>query len=101
MTEYSLSIHMMYSTLSDSKLDEIVHVGEIQHQFLTCGNQQMQGHLLAQGIRVQQQRIRESQRHVDPSGSMMRRLRIIHHRHYHVNGPRALWHIYGNHKLIR
>ena len=48
MTEYNLSVHMMYPTLSDSELDEIV--GEIQHQFPTCGNQQMQGHLLAQGI---------------------------------------------------
>ena len=42
-----------------------------------------------------------SQRHVDPSGSLMRRLRVINQRQYHVNGPGTLWHVDGNHKLIR
>ena len=31
----------------------------------------------------------------------MRRLSVIGRRRYHVNGPCALWHIDGNHKLIR
>ena len=31
----------------------------------------------------------------------MHRLRVNGRRHYHVNGPGALWHIDGNHKLIR
>ena len=83
---YHLSIHMYYSAISD-ELDRVA--GE------------MQGHLLSRGIRIQQHRIRESQRRVDPSGSVMRRLGLIHRRQYHVNGPRALWHIDGNHKLIR
>ena len=61
----------------------------------------MQGHLLSRGLRVQQHRIRESQRRVDPAGSIMRQLKTIKHRQYHVNGPGALWHIDGNHKLIR
>ena len=99
MTEYNLSIHMLYTALTDDQLDGIV--SEIQHEFPTCGNRQMQGHLLARAVRVQQQRIRESQRRVDPSGSVMRRLRTINRRQYCVNGPGALWHIDGNHKLIR
>ena len=99
MTEYNLSVSAFYSELTDDQLDVIV--GEIQAQFPTCGNRQMQGHLLARGIRVQQHRIREAQRRVDPTGSLMRRLRTIHRRSYHVNGPLALWHIDGNHKLIR
>ena len=61
----------------------------------------MQGHLIARGLRVQQYRVRESQRHVDPCGSVMRRLKSIHRREYRVSGPLALWHIDGNHKLIR
>ena len=28
-------------------------------------------------------------------------MRVINRRHYHVAGPQCLWHIDGNHKLIR
>ena len=55
MTEFSLATRMYYT---DEQLDEIVC--EIQHAFPTCGNSQMQGHLISRGIRVQQQRFRES-----------------------------------------
>ena len=99
MSAYNLSTRMYFTVISDEQLDEIVR--EIQHSFPTCGNVQMQGHLVSRGIRIQQWRIRESQRRVDPAGSIMRRLRVIGRRRYHVNGPCALWHIDGNHKLIR
>ena len=99
MTEYDLSVHALYSQLTDQQLDEIVR--DIETQFPACGNRQMQGHLLARGIRVQQHQVRESQRCVDPSGSVMHRLRVINRRQYHVNVPGALWHIDGNHELIR
>ena len=90
MSDYNLTVRMFYANISDEELDRIV--AEIQQQFPTCGNRQMQGHLLSRGISV------ESQRRVDLAGSIMRRLRIIHRRRYHVNGPQALWHI---DKLIR
>ena len=99
MTEYDLSVRECYSNLTDEQLDGIVR--DIQVHFPTCGNRQMQGHLYTRGVRVQQQRVRESQRRVDPVSSVMRRLRTITRREYHVNGPGALWHIDGNHKLIR
>ena len=99
MAEYGISIRATYTTLSDEELDSIV--GRIQREFGLCGNWQMQGHLRAQGLRVQQSRVRESQRRVDPGGSIMRRLSSIHRRVYRVNGPLALWHMDGNHKLIR
>ena len=99
MERYDLSVRSLYASISDHELDVIV--GQIQEQFGLCGNRQMQGHLLAQGVRVQQQRIRESQRRVDPGGVVLRRLTSINRRRYRVNGPLALWHIDGNHKLIR
>lgn len=80
---YDLSVHRMYSQVTDQQLDGIVM--EVQNQFPTCGNQQMQGHLLAHGIMVQQHCIRELQRHIDPCGSVMRRLRAISRRQYCVN----------------
>ena len=99
MEQYELSVRALYSTLSDQDLDNVVR--SIQARFGLCGNRQMMGHLLAQGIRVQQHRIRESQRRVDPDGSVLRRLTTINRRQYSVRGPLALWHIDGNHKLIR
>ena len=99
MTTYNLSVRSFYSQISDAVLDATV--SEISAQFPTCGNRQMQGHLIARGVRVQQQRVRESMLRVDPGGAMMRRLSSINRRVYQVNGPLALWHIDGNHKLIR
>ena len=99
MSEYGLSIRATYSSISDQELDVVV--AGIQHQFPLCGYRQMQGHLAAQGLRIQQGRVRESQRRVDPGGCLMRRLSSINRRVYRVNGPLALWHIDGNHKLIR
>ena len=99
MTAYNLSLRNYYSQISDVDLDAIVT--EISAQFPNCGNRQMQGYLHARGVRVQQLRVREAQRRVDPGGSMMRRLSCINRRIYQVNGPLALWHVDGNHKLIR
>ena len=70
MSEYGLSVHALYSQITDIELDIIVT--GVQSQFPMCGNRQMQGHFLARGIRVQQHRIREAQRRVDPCGSVMR-----------------------------
>lgn len=99
MNEFSLSVHMQYSNISDDDLDVIVY--SIQNTFPMCGNLQMQGHLLSRGIRLQQVRVREAQRRVDPEGCIMRRLRVINRRQYKVPAPLSLWHIDGNHKLIR
>ena len=76
-------------------------VREIQSHFPTCGNRQMIGHLLARGYRVQQIRVREAQRRVDPQGAIVRRLHALNRRHYFVPAPRSLYHVDGNHKLIR
>ena len=45
MSEYGLSVHSLYTQLSDEELDEIV--ADVQTLFPTCGNRQMQGHLLS------------------------------------------------------
>ena len=99
MSEFGLSISGQYANVTDDYLDQVVR--SIQNEYPLCGNRLMRGHLLALGLRVQQQRIRESQRRVDHDGSMMRRLSTVYRRVYCVSGPKALYHIDGNHKLIR
>ena len=96
MSEYNLSIASTYSTITDAELDAIVC-----QQFYGWGNRQVYGSLVSLGVRVPHQRVRESQRRVDPEGSIMRRLNRVQRRRYSVPGPQHLWHMDGNHKLIR
>ena len=99
MSEYGLSISAQYSILTDYELDSIV--SDIQSQFPMCGNRQMQGHLLSRRYRVQQTRIREAQRRIDPQGAIIRWLHALNRREYNVPAPHSLYHIDGHHKLIR
>ena len=54
-------------------------------------------------IREQSNRVRSSLWRTDPSGILLQtsQLNIVSRRHYSVPGPRSLWHLDGNHKLIR
>ncbi len=98
MQEYDLTIASTYSSISDAQVDEMV--AGAQRDFPGWGNRQMYEHLVSRGVRVQFQRVRESQSRVDPEGSVLRRLHHLHRRQYHVRGPQHLWHVDGNHKLI-
>lgn len=99
MSDYGLSIRARYSVITEVELDDIVR--GIQQELPMCGNRQMQGHLLSRGYRIQQSRIRESQRRVDPDGAVIRRLHVLNRREYSVPAPLSLYHIDGHHKLIR
>ena len=59
------------------------------------------GHVCSKGLRIQWERVRQSLLRTDPSGVHQRRRESIRRRVYRVSGPLALWHIDGNHKLIR
>ena len=98
MRDYHLTIRAIYSLISDIELESVI--AEVQMQFLGWGNRQMYGYLISRGTRVQFDSQR-TQRRVDPEGSIMRRLHCLRRRHYSVCGPQHLWHIDGNHKLIR
>ena len=78
-------------------------VSSILRNFPNTGYKGMTGFLLSRNIRIQQQRIREAMRRVDPEGTLLRALEssVIQRRTYQVRSPLALWHIDGNHKLVR
>ena len=90
-----------YDDVSDEALDS--KVSDILHNFPNCGIRRMKGFLLGQGIRVQWNRVRASLWRTDPAGILLRttQLNIINRRHYSVQGPCSLWHMDGNHKLIK
>lgn len=91
----------LFSVVNDEELDRIVC--EIHRRHPNTGYKLMRGHLNARGVRVTVSRLQESLRRVDAEGVYMRRLRlrVLRRRQYSVPGPNCLWHIDGNHKLIR
>ena len=52
-------------------------------------------------VKPSQIQIRQSMQRVDPQGVVVRWLRLTLGRKYSVSGPLELWHIDGNHELIR
>ena len=92
---------LQYSQLSDSDLD--LAVERVFTDFPNCGIRRMKGFLLSKGIKVQWHRVRSSMWRVDPEGTLLRttQLNTIKRQKYSVPGTLALWHMDGNHKLIR
>ena len=93
------TIQSTYSEMTNLELDSVI--ADIHWEFPMYGNKQIGGHLLSRGIVVQQHWIRESMRTIDPEGTLVRRLNVIHRHCYSVPSPRSLYHIDRNHKLIR
>ena len=101
LQHFGLSIRETYSNLTEEELDSTMQ--EILTALPNTGYKRMTGNMLSLGVRIQQRNIRESMRRVDPQGTLIRALEInvIHRRNYSFPFPLALWHIDGNHKLIR
>ena len=101
LQEFGVSCREVYSTMSDEHLDTVIR--SILADFPETGYKRMTGFLRARGIVLQQNRIREAMRKINPEGTLSRALRLhcINRRSYQVVSPLALWHIDGNHKLIR
>ena len=82
-----------------------MEVQKIIQEFPDVGYRTVAGILLSKGHRVQERRVREAMRYADPQGVLFRRLFMstcrIQRRTYNVRAPLALWHIDGNHNLVR
>lgn len=100
MSELGLAQRMFYTHVDEQTLDD--RVRRICIEFPKIGYRRLMGELSRQGIRVSRTKARESLRRIDPIGVTERWLRSpIHRRKYYVPAPLSLWHIDGNHKLIR
>ncbi len=76
-------------------------MASIQRRHPRSGCRMIDGAFRSIGCIIQRRRIRESLHRVDPAGCQMRLNRALHRRVYSVPSPNALWHIDGNHKLVR
>ena len=99
LTQFGLSQLTQYAPISDKELDALVE--KFVSAFPTAGLKTLAGHLSSLGYRIQRARVRESLYRVDPLGIEQRSRRLLHRRKYKVPGPNSLWHIDGNHKLVR
>lgn len=99
IVEFGLDRFIQYSAISDVQLDELVE--DFVANFPTAGLKTLAGHLSTLGYRIQRYKIRDSLYRVDPWGIQLRSRRLLHRRKYKVAGPNSLWHIDGNHKLVR
>ena len=99
--EMGLNTDKMFTAIEYETLDATV--ADIIRRFPLFGYRRMTGTLLSRGIKVQQLRIRKSMRRVNPDGVLLRALIIhtVNWRTYCVPSPLSLWHVDGNHKLIR
>jgi len=97
--EYGLENVLGYSTLSNDELDSLILEYRKKHG-IACGRSMVIGYLKSLKIRIQQHRITESLRRIDPEGSNMRWSLIIKRRKYMVPALNSLWHIDGHHSLI-
>ena len=100
MLELGLVQRSFYTHVDEQTLDDKVR--RICIEFPKIGYRRLMDEFSRQGIRVSRTKARESLRRVDPIGVTERWLRSpIHRRKYYVPAPLSLWHIDGNHKLIR
>ena len=88
-----------WSSIGNGELRETMQ--EIMNVTPGIGQTRMIGALHSRGIRVQRWKVRELMRELDPVGTALRWRGTICRRMYNVRCPNALWHIDGNHKMIR
>jgi len=96
LSEFVIDSTGTLSDIDDLTLDTTIH--SLQMQFSNSGYRMMLGHLRARG---QQTRGRVSVQRIDPRRTVLRWFQITERRSYNVASPNALWHIDGNHKLVR
>ena len=88
-----------YTDISDGDLD--AKIKSIKQVHPNDGEVMMTGQLLSLGVRVPRSRLRASIHRVDPQGTAERRSIAIQRCTYHVKHANDVWHVDGNHKLIR
>lgn len=91
--------HNDYASLSSNELDEVIKGVKIN--FPNDGEVMLQAHMLQLGFKVRRAALRAAIHRVDHENTVSRRSRTIRRRIYSVPHPNAVWHLDGNHKLIR
>lgn len=87
---------LTFNNITSDDLDAMLR--EILLEFPGAGEVMLNGHLRSKGVHVQRAKLRDSIHRIRGCQTLHPR---IHRRSYSVPGPNYLWHLDGNHKLIR
>ena len=98
MNEYGIN-YERFSGLTQTEVE--IEVESVKNSHPNSGEVMVQGHLTCKGIHVQREKVRKAIRAVDPEGVENRKQKPIKRRVYTNPFPNYVWHIDGNHKLIR
>ena len=90
--EYDIQNVERFSDITNNELLELISEFVVQQSQLT-GFPMVYGHIKSIGIHVQQQRVRDCLRQLDPNFYNLRWATLIHRRTYSVRAPNSLWHI--------
>ena len=92
LQDFGIKLSGSFSVISDEELDREVEL--ILVEFPNSGYIKMRGYLTSNGYNIQEYRVRESMRRIDPEGVMLRTLqsRPVVRRKYKVAGPLSLFH---------
>lgn len=105
-----ISRSTLYRRLEDEGVSQDVYythhdldrqLAEIKQIYPNDGERLLNGHLVGRKIIVPRSRLRASIHRIDPENTALRRSVTIRRRVYYADGPNAMWHIDGHHKLIR
>ena len=99
MAQFRISVSDTYIVVSDEQLCEEIRDVKTNHP--NSGYRAVWSQLRSKGIKVPVHRVRLLCLRIDPVGVATRWMSTIERRTYRVAGPNSLWHIDGNHKLIR
>ena len=100
VNEFDLDEMGSYSNISDDDLTDLL-LNYIHQQGRLVGFPMAYGYLRSLGLRIQQQRVKDCLRLIDPFFARLRWATVIHRRSYSVRAPNSLWHIDGHHSLVK
>ena len=98
INEYGIN-YQRFSNLSQDEVEN--EVESVKNSHPNLGEIMVQSHLTRKGIHVEQEKVRNAIRAVDPEGVENRKQKPIKRQVYANPYPNYVWHIDGNHKLIR
>ncbi|XP_013417009.1 uncharacterized protein LOC106178403 [Lingula anatina] len=99
LQSFNLEAKLKYTDIDDYCLE--AEISRVMSLFPNAGERSIQGHLQSKKIVVQRHRVRSIMQSINPHRQQFRRLQTIRRRKYSVQSPLSMWHIDGNHKLIR
>ncbi|XP_048576635.1 uncharacterized protein LOC125559006 [Nematostella vectensis] len=86
-------------TVSEQELEGIIL--ELQQTSPNIGIRMIEGEIISRGLYAARSNIANKLVEMDPVGRVLQWSRQNPRTKYHVPGPNSLWHLDGNHKLIR